>query len=75
MLVKTEAHKAPAAIDAMVVAGKNSQDAAHAYRGSAEASWRSAQHPAEEIACKSHACPVKGWHQQPAIYYSAAGLN
>ena len=75
MHVETEAHKAPAAIDAMNVVGKNSQDAAHAYRGSADASWRNAQQPVEEIACKCHACPMKGWHQQPAICYSAAGLN
>ena len=75
MLVRTDTHKAPAAIDAVIVAGKNSQDAAHAHRGSADASWRNAQHPVEGIACNCRACPMKGWHQQPAIYYSAAGLN
>ena len=75
MLVKSETHIAPAAIDAIIVAGKNSQDAAHAYRGSADASWRDAQHPVERIACNCHAWPMKSWHQQPAIYHSAAGLN
>ena len=75
MLVMTESHKAPAAIDARTVNGKNLQDAAHACRGSADASWRNAQHPVEEIACNRHACPMKGWHQQPAMYNSAAGLS